>query len=129
MFGVVIHANIVSMILNRDYINQMPPFTSFLLGILLCYLNVVLFILIHRKIPKWYDGLTKLIQLIELILIFYVIVVIFHAYSYKLNLTLAIISILLAGDFLEIYFGVIKNTVKNVVPKYFFPKPKPSSVS
>ncbi len=110
MFGVVIHANIISMLLNGDYVSQMNWWTGAIIGILLCYLNVMLFIQIHRKLPRWYDGLTKMIQAIEVLVLFFVIIGVFYLFSYKLNLTIAIIAILLASDALEIYFGVIKNT-------------------
>ncbi len=109
MFGVVVHANIISMVLNGDYVSQMHWWTGALIGVLLCYLNVMLFIQIHRKLPRWYDGLTKMIQAIEVLLLFFVIIGIFYLFNYKLNLTIAIVAILLASDALEIYFGVIKN--------------------
>ena len=109
MYGAVIHANILSMIINGDYINTMSEGAGVIAGIVLCFLNVALFTWIYRKLPHWYDGLTKSIQLIEALLLLIIIVVVFHLFNYKLNLTLGIIAVLLAGDSLEIYFGVIKN--------------------
>ncbi len=119
MFGVTIHANIIAMILNKDFIGVMENYTSIIWGILLCFLNVLLFNLIYYKLPLWYDGLTKLIQLVEVILIFFVLVMVFHYFSYKINITLGIVSILLAGDSLEVYQGVGKNTYHLVRNKYF----------
>lgn len=109
MFGVVIHANILSMILQRNYLNQMGTGTSIFLGILLCFLNVVWFSKIYMALPKWYDGLTKAIQVAEAFLLLALIIVVFYFFNYQLNLTLAIVAILLAGDSLEFYYGVVKN--------------------
>ena len=109
MYGAVIHANILSMILNGDYIDAMSDRAGIIVGIVLCFLNVALFTWIYRKLPHWYDGLTKSIQLLEALLLLIIIVVVFHLFNYKLNLTLGIIAVLLAGDSLEVYFGVIKN--------------------
>jgi CHASE2 domain-containing sensor protein len=109
MYGVVVHANILSMILNENFIDSMSERTGLMVGVLLCLLNVICFSLIYRLLPRWYDGLTKSIQLIEALILLLVVVLVFHFFSYKLNLTLGIIAVLFAGDSLEVYYGVLKN--------------------
>jgi CHASE2 domain-containing sensor protein len=109
MYGVVVHANILSMILNGNFIDSMSERAGIMIGALLCLLNVIGFSLIYRLLPRWYDGLTKSIQLIEALILLLVVVMVFHFFSYKLNLTLGIIAVLFAGDSLEVYYGVLKN--------------------
>jgi CHASE2 domain-containing sensor protein len=109
MFGVVVHANVVSMILNEDYIDQNGDTSAFIFAVLMCFINVFLFSMIYRKLPQWYDGLTKIIQLVEIILLLFIIVMVFHYYSFKLNLTIGIVAVLFSADSLEVYYGVIKN--------------------
>jgi len=109
MYGVVVHANILSMILNNNFIESMSERAGMAIGALLCLLNVIGFSLIYRLLPRWYDGLTKSIQLLEALLLLLVVVLVFHFFSYKLNLTLGIIAVLFAGDSLEVYYGVLKN--------------------
>jgi len=109
MFGVVVHANITAMILNKDFIDAMSETGGIILAVIMCYLNVLIFSWIYRRLPRWYDGMTKLIQLIEALVLIALLVIAFHYFDYKLNLTLTIIAILLAGDSLEVYYGVIKN--------------------
>ena len=109
MYGVVVHANILAMILNGNFINSMSERLGIVLGAILCFINVVGFSLIYILLPRWYDGLTKSIQLIEALLLLLVVVLVFHFFSYKLNLTLGIIAVLFAGDSLEVYYGVLKN--------------------
>jgi CHASE2 domain-containing sensor protein len=109
MYGVVVHANILAMILNGNFINSMSETLGIALGAILCFINVVGFSLIYILLPRWYDGLTKSIQLIEALLLLLVVVLVFHFFSYKLNLTLGIIAVLFAGDSLEVYYGVLKN--------------------
>ncbi|MEN8250098.1 MAG: CHASE2 domain-containing protein [Bacteroidota bacterium] len=118
MFGVVIHANIVSMILNEQYIDQMTETQGIWLAILVCFLNVFLFSIIYYKMDRWYDGLTKLIQLTEALLFTFIIILVFHYFSYKLNLTLTIIAVLFAGDTLEVYYGVIVNAWERIEKKW-----------
>jgi CHASE2 domain-containing sensor protein len=109
MYGVVVHANILSMILNSKFIDSMPEKTAIVVGVLLCFFNVLCFSLIYKLLPRWYDGLTKSIQLIEALVLLLIVVLVFHFFSYKLNLTLGIIAVLFAGDSLEVYHGVLKN--------------------
>lgn len=114
MYGVSIHANIIAMIINEDYINEMDQVLGIILGVILCFANVYLFNIVYFKKPLWYDGLTKLIQLAEAILLLFLIIQVFHDFSYKLELTLGIVALLLAGDALEVYHGVIKNVYRKI---------------
>ncbi len=110
MYGGVIHANITSMILSYDPVNFMAENWSIAIAVILCFLNVALFSLIYKKIPKWYDGSTKLIQLVELLFFYFLMLQIFDSFNYYVDLTIALVAIALSGDALEVYYGVIKNT-------------------
>ncbi len=109
MFGAVVHANIVSMILNEDYVEQMAGWHGVVMAIILCLLNVALFSLINTNLPLWYDGITKLLQLIQLILYSVLMVMIFAWYSFKFNVTLTLAAVALVGDVYEVYMSVFKN--------------------
>ena len=109
MFGAVVHANIVSMILNEDYVNQMKDWQEVLMAIIVCLLNVALFSLINTRLPLWYDGITKLLQFFQLILYTVLMVMVFHWFTFKFNVTLTLVAVALVGDVFEIYMSVIKN--------------------
>ena len=118
MFGPVIHANIVSMILNRDYVDGLSDLQENIIGIILCYLNVLLFSLIYRRMGVWYDGLTKLIQVIEVMLILFIIIQLFATISFKLELSIGLFAVALAGDLLEIYYGVVRNAIVRLLDRF-----------
>lgn len=109
MFGGVVHANVFSMIMAEDYINEMGEGFAYLLAFVLLYLNIVLFTVIYKVVPLWYDGLTKLIQLIEAATLFTLSLVIFVNFNIKVDVTWAIIAVLIVGDALEVFFGVFVN--------------------
>lgn len=109
MFGGVIHANIISQILNDDHIDAMPERMSYIIAILAGFLNVVFFSLIYKRIPRWYDGVTKLIQLFQLGIVGFMDLYIFDTYNYQVDITFMFIVIALSGDVLEVYYGVVKN--------------------
>jgi CHASE2 domain-containing sensor protein len=109
MFGAVVHANIISMILNEDYVEQMPLWQQVAMAVLICLLNVALFSLINTHLPLYYDGITKLLQLVQLLAYSLLMVAIFHWYSFKFNITLTLAAVALVGDVYEVYMSVIKN--------------------
>ena len=109
MFGTVVQANILSMILTKDYIDEIPLKYSIIAGILLCYFNVALFVYInrHRRMGLWFDLITKVIQLIEVVILVFLVLSLFANFNIKLDLTLAIFTVLLVGDITEIYLSLV----------------------
>ena len=109
MFGGVIHANIISMILNEDYLDQMSDNWGKFWALILGLLNILLFTWIYKSLPNWYDGITKILQLLQVLLLVTLMVYVLHWFNYKMNFSYAIIFILIAGDSIEVFHGVVKN--------------------
>ncbi|MCP4461076.1 MAG: CHASE2 domain-containing protein [Cytophagales bacterium] len=120
MFGGVIHANMAVSVLNEDYIDQISFSQGVMIAILICLLNVTLFSYIYKKIPKWYDGVTKLIQLIELLGLIFVMIWVLDKFSLKLDLTISLFVVALVGDTLEVYYGLVKNSLTRAGRKELF---------
>ena len=83
--------------------------TEIALVIFFCLFNVFLFKIIYAAMPKWYDGITKVFQLIEVMALATLMIFLLSKYNYKADFTLLIIVIALSGDSLEVYHGVVKN--------------------
>ena len=110
MCGVVIHANIISMILNERYINKIPVWLSQVIGILITYLTFAAFRPIYNDYKIWYDGGTKVMSFIIVLIIMFLIGYIFSELDYKLTFPgIYMGAILLAGDYMEIYYGLFVN--------------------
>jgi CHASE2 domain-containing sensor protein len=103
MFGLVLHANVVAMILNEDFINEIPTWMNYIIAFLVCLLTVALFITIDKKLPTWFDALSVIIQLIELLMISVIIIYAFTWWNLKLDLTVAIGVSALVGPCYDIY--------------------------
>jgi CHASE2 domain-containing sensor protein len=108
MYGVVVHANAVSMILNEDYIDELSEFQQILIAFIICFLNVALFSVINQRIPHWFDGLSILIQLIEIVLCTVLMIYVFKWQNFKLNLTYTLAALALVGTCFELYINVVK---------------------
>jgi CHASE2 domain-containing sensor protein len=97
MFGPVIHANSAIMILNEDYINQLDEWQKYLIGTLICIFTVALFKVIDDKLPIWYDALSVFIQILQIIIISFIVVITFDWFSLKMDLTLSMAICALVG--------------------------------
>lgn len=120
MYGGVIHANIVSMILNEDYIFYLKGWQKWTVMIVGLFINIMMFSWIYKKLPKWYDGITKVIQAIEFVGIIYIMVYMMDLYSVKLDLTYLLFAVAISGDGLEVFYGVVKNSLSKEGRKELF---------
>ncbi|HYF70760.1 MAG TPA: CHASE2 domain-containing protein [Ohtaekwangia sp.] len=112
MYGVVVHANIISMILESDYIDELMQWEQIAIAIIICFLNVALFSFIFKTIPIWFDTVTVGLQLVQLLLFAVLVPYIFYWFNFKLEITLALATLALAGPCFEIYISIIKAGAK-----------------
>lgn len=117
MFGVVVHANIISMILNGDYINELAEWHKYLIAFVFCFFNIALFFYINDKYPVWFDSVSLVIQVVQILLLMALTVWIFAHWTFKLDLTIAIVTIALAGPVFAFYDNVLTTSVRNLKNK------------
>lgn len=120
MYGAVVHANIVSMILNDDSVFYLEDWQKYVIMLVGLFINIMVFSWIYKKLPNWYDGLTKLIQLAEFTGLVYFMIYMMDLYSLKLDLTLLLFAVALSGDGLEVFYGVVKNSISKQGRKELF---------
>jgi CHASE2 domain-containing sensor protein len=118
MYGLVVHANIISMILNEDYITETPNWIEYAIAFIVCMLNVALFFYITRKIPLWFDGLSIVMQLFQIIILSLLMVYFFHWFHIKLNLTATLGALAVVGTGFELYNSLVKQIWTLYLGKY-----------
>jgi CHASE2 domain-containing sensor protein len=118
MFGVVVHANIVAMILNEDYVDELAEWMKYAIAFIVCFLTVVLFIEIDRYLPLWFDALSVLIQVVLLLAVSGMMVFGFASFEFKLDLSLTMAASALVGPCYDIYKGF-----QNQIRKWLTKKP------
>lgn len=124
MYGVVVHANAVSMILNEDYIDILPLWQTIIISILVTLLTTALFFKIEEKLSIWFDLLSLIIQIIIFVLFSVIMLSAFSYYSIKMDFTLTLAAAALVGTCFELYHGgllrfyeYLQKTVINKVSK------------
>lgn len=107
-YGVVIHANVISMILRGEYMEAMADSTSIIIGLIVLVVNVMLFTYMFENHEDWYDVFAITVALIESIAIMFLVVIVFDKLDYKLNLTPALLSVFLVGTVHDLYQDSLK---------------------
>ncbi len=116
MFGLIVHANAVSMILDEDYVDTISDWLKYSIAFLVCLLTVALFVYIDMRLPMWFDALSVIIQLLELLIISSFIIFAFVTWSLKLDLTIAIGVTALVGPAYDI-FKSVQNEINRRITK------------
>jgi CHASE2 domain-containing sensor protein len=108
MYGVVVHANIVSMILRGDFIKEADPWLNNSISIFIILITVMIFSYIFIKVGIWYDALTIFIQAIIVLSLVGLMLFVFYKTNTKMDLGTGLLGVVLSGIFVEIYHGFIR---------------------
>jgi len=108
MYGIVIHANIISMLLTGNYIGQMPYIFSVIFAIILCYINALILVYMKKNHDKWYNGFNKAFIFFQTVGNLFIGVWLFSSFNYRINLTLAIAVIVLVPSFIDLYYNYLE---------------------
>ncbi len=117
MFGLVVHANIVAMILNGDFVDELEEWHKYVLAFLFCYVNMLVFFYINARFPVWFDTFSLLIQVVQIIALMFVTVLVFAHADFKLDLTLTIFTIAFAGPSFEFYDNILNTGLVRIWQK------------
>lgn len=103
MNGVIIHVNIISMMLDKDYIGKVYSWLYWLLAIVICWLHMAYFIKVFIHNHIWFHLRFKVIQLINAVLIVYLQLLFFQGLNIKLDMVAALTAVVLSVDILYFY--------------------------
>lgn len=108
MYGVVVHANIVSMILRGDFIKEAPSWVNNSISIFIILITVMIFSYVFIKVGIWYDALTIFIQAVVVLSLVGLMLFVFYKTNTKMDLGTGLLGVVLSGIFVEIYHGFIR---------------------
>ena len=111
MFGPVIHANSIIMILNEDYIAEFEDWHQYAIAFIVCLLTVALFKVMDERLPIWYDALSVITQIVMIVIFSLIVVYSFVWFTFKADLTISMAVTALVGpcyDFLKPVQNIIE---------------------
>ncbi len=103
MNGIVIHANIISMALDNNYIKKVPLLVNLLIAVLVCWLHMSFFIRYYLESHIWFHLVAKIAQVASAIFFVWLGIFLFDRYRLKVDLKLSIVVIVLAVDVIYFY--------------------------
>lgn len=103
MNGVVIHANILSMMLGDSYIRKLPGWINWFLIIAIAWLHIALFIRYYIENHIWFHLAAKVAQLLSAILFVFISIMLFHWFGLEVNIKIPFIVIIVAIDVIYFY--------------------------
>lgn len=111
MYGITVHANILSMMLSENYIAQSPGWLDPCLAIAICMLNVSIFMYIGDRYRSMSQLMMRVIQILQAIVLMFITIYSLSQRNVAVEFTISLTLLFLAADLTEIYDGSIKSTV------------------
>ncbi len=103
MNGILVHANIISMILEKNYIKKVPLWGNLLLAVLVCWLHMSFFVHYYLESHIWFHLAAKIAQVASAIFFVWLGIVIYSKYGLKVDMKLSLITIVMAVDVIYFY--------------------------
>lgn len=103
MYGCVIQANILSMMLHRNYVTTAPQWVDWLLAFGVCYLHILCFMYLHVNHPLWYHPLIVVVQFLSGAVLIYAMIELYVGANIDLSMSLPVLTVILAVDVISVY--------------------------
>ncbi|MDB5222059.1 MAG: hypothetical protein JWN83_726 [Chitinophagaceae bacterium] len=108
MYGSIIHANILRMALDEDYIYSFPAWLNWLLAFILSWIILPLFIKwwVHKAV--WFHLYTMLLQVTVSIMFVFLTILLYAKANLKIESSAVLVAVLLLGDFILFYDSIVQ---------------------
>ena len=103
MNGIVVHANIISMALDNNYVKKLPSWASLIIAVLICWLHMSFFVRYYLESHIWFHLVAKIMQVLSAIFFVWLGIYLFDTYRLKVDMKLSLIVIVMAVDVIHFY--------------------------
>jgi CHASE2 domain-containing sensor protein len=103
MNGVIVHANILSMVLDGKFIKKMPKWSAWLVAIVIGWIHMSLFIRYYLESHIWFHLVAKLAQVFSVLFFAYLGIFLFDQFRVKLDMKYTLYVVALAVDVIYFY--------------------------
>ena len=111
MFGVTVHANILSMIMDRDFINEVPEIILYLVAFLIYFVNYLIFKRLAKKKLFLLVPVVRVIQLLQFVFLFSACVLFIVFFNVKFGFIIIITAVILSFELFEFYAHKLRNKI------------------
>lgn len=103
MNGIVVHANIISMVLEENYIKKVPLWLNLLIAVIVCWLHMSFFVRYYLESHIWFHLAAKIAQVLSSLFFVWLGIYLFDRYRLKVDLKYSLITIIMAVDVIYFY--------------------------
>ncbi len=103
MNGIFVHANILSMVLEDNFIKKVPGWANLLIAVIICWLHMSFFIHYYLESHIWFHLAAKLAQVASAIFFVWVGIELFSRFGLKVDMKFSLITIIMAVDVIYFY--------------------------
>jgi CHASE2 domain-containing sensor protein len=107
MFGAEIHAQIISMLLNKDFLLKLPEWLEYIFTYIIGLCMIAFCSWTEKKMPVFYDIITKSLQVTGIILLFSLSVIVFNIFRLEIDVTAIAFFTALAADIYSVTNSLI----------------------
>jgi CHASE2 domain-containing sensor protein len=107
MNGIILQANIISMVLDGEYINKMPAWVAWVFALLIGWLHMSLYIRFYLEDHIWFHLVAKLTQVFSMIFFAYLGMIIYDKFRVRLEMKYTLYVIALAVDVIYFYEALV----------------------
>lgn len=111
--GLALQANVLRMVLDGNYISEMPVWANVLLAFLACYASLLVLMRISARTHGFYHPLARLYQIVLIALLFVFIAWLYHAFRLHWDFSMGLTALALAVDGQLIYFAIVEALRRN----------------
>jgi len=108
MYGMVVHANVISMMIEEDYINTYSFELSVIIAFLLVYINMIFLGVVRTMFPHWYQAFNVFFVIFEMIFLAFVIIFVYEYMDFSIKIFGTFLPLLICVLCFETYLDSIK---------------------
>lgn len=103
MNGIFVHANIISMALEDNYVKKVPLWGNILLAIIVCWLHMSFFVHYYLEAHIWFHLAAKIAQVASMLFFAWLGIYLYDKYRLKVDMKLSLVTIVMAVDVIYFY--------------------------
>lgn len=117
MYGVTVHANIISMLLDHDYINEIPDWGLYLFALIIFFMNYLFFIRLVKKNLFVFIPFVRVLQAVQFVILFTLCIIAITFFNLKIGFILIITAVVLSYELFEFYEHKLEKRVNKLLGK------------
>lgn len=117
MYGVVVHANIISMIMDGKYLYSLPYWVSTVATVLLIYLNMAMYSYLRARREGWYEAISLSGTFAQMIIVFLIILGCFYYFRTEIHNAGVFFALILTKQGYETFNDSLKPLLRDLYIK------------